>query len=324
MAEETTVDTVEEVESSRTQQSLDAFQEMLDSRPDEPRDEEVLEDTEQPADEADDDAGDEPTDDSPESKEKPAAEGPSATLKTVARQAKVPAELVAIARDDQQLQAIIDAHLDAQEAGEGAEKDEPEPENQEPEKDFFEFPIAEDEFDDTDPVHKAFKTHVERSNELVKDLHGKLGLFARFANEQIKREQEREQAQQQELSQKFYGPLDSALDDFGSDVFGKTGSLTKSQLEVRKAVAEKYAGLATLDADEDEKLRLAELAIRAYSRDLAERRDKAVQSEKKQPRMRTGGGGNVRPSAKKPSTRDEKIALFDQERREREANRARA
>lgn len=299
--------------SPRSSEILSSFEQEL-SAPDAPEQDAPQEDaqaeevTEQiPADEADDSGEQEEAVEA-----EPKAEGPSAFLKSQARLAGLRDSLVAIARDDAQLQQMIDDALDAKDAGEQEpEKQEPEPEP-EPDSDFFEDLFSEDEFDPSDPSHKAIKGLLGKLNEFDKRQKQRDALFARFANEQIEREKAREQAEIATQAKALYDPFDAVLDEYGVEAFGnKEKGLTKAQQAVRKELAEYYVGLkARPDLPEETKRHLAETAIRAYRRDLAEAREQKQQQVKKQAKQRTGGNGKVDPRPR-AQTRSEAIDEFD-------------
>ena len=294
------METTAEQAAEPTTEALDQFEEFLGTGDEPTGDEPAAEESqkETAADDADDEV------------QQPPVEGPSGVLKTLARQAGLKPSLIAIARDDKQLQAMIDAELDAREDGEP----EPEPEAEpEPEEDYFAAQFEEGEYDDSDPIHRAHKSLVSRLNEFTKTqkeqqrkIEKNQALFAQWAHEQIAREQSQQ-------AQVLYKPLDELLDDFGTDLFGsKSGGLSKTQQAVRAEIAEKYWALgARPDSPDEHKQHLADLAVRAYRKDLAELRDQKQQAVKRQAKNRTGGTPGKAPGQPRPKTHEESMETFE-------------
>lgn len=287
----------------RTDADMEAFEQEIEAAPDAPvgEQDDSTDIEQEPADDADD---------SGEEAVQPSAEGPSDLLRTMARQVGMRESLIGLARDDKQLQAMIDAEMDARDAA-PPERQESEPE-QEPEEDFFKLDLGEDEFDDSDPVHRTLKAQVAKLNEYdkrIREREAKLEknqeLLARWANEQIKQQTAVE-------AKRLYEPFDRVLDGYGTDLFGdKAKGLSKSQVAIRKELSEKYLAIGAMpDLPDDHKEHLADLAVRAYRRDLAEERDKKQQAVKKHAKQRTGGTGRIDPKPK-AQTRDEALDEFE-------------
>ncbi len=287
--------------------SLEELQKLLDDAPPAPHDAEENDAADDiPADEADDAGTEEEA-----AEAEPEPEGPSAVLRTLARQAGLRPSLVALAKDDAQLQAMIDEAMEAKDSAE-PEKPEEKPQVQEPEPDFFASEFGEDEFDETDPAHRVIKGLVTKLNEYDKRQAQRDALFAQFAKQQLEREDARKQAEDRQIAEKLYKPLDAALDDYGHEVFGDSKKgLSKSQIEARREVAVRYVALGIKPDDSDtNKDHIADLAIRAFSKEIAESRDKKQKQLQRQSRERTGGGGKIDPAPGQRS-REESLDVFD-------------
>tara|TARA_Y100000817_G_scaffold302671_1_gene283828 strand:+ start:1051 stop:1944 length:894 start_codon:yes stop_codon:yes gene_type:complete len=141
------------------------------------------------------------------------ADGPSQAMMAVAEQAGLPSQLVAIARDDQQVQDMMDlARLNRQEPA--AQKE-------------FGVSLPEDEFPEDDPVRQEFDKFKDKFSELSSQLADANARVRAFEEKQGSVEHEQFVAQQREF--------DQTLDSLGSTAFGKSTEPTDASVALRTA-----------------------------------------------------------------------------------------
>jgi hypothetical protein len=305
MAEEATID---EVETDAPADPLAEFEALRAAAPESEGDEE---DTAVEGDEPEQESGDEDSaeteagDAEAEVEETPAeeiAEGPSFLMKQEAARAGLDPKFIALAKDDAQLEQMIEASIESREVADKTEPvvaDEP-----------ITLDLPEDEFAADDPIRKALSGIVEKFNAKLEKANKTIGLLAGFANERLEKEEQDQQRVYQDNYTKLFSPFDEVLDSFDSPVLGKTGKLTKTQQAERAEVAKRYQGLgATVDLSAEEKKRFAELAVAAHRSDLVEQRNKKQQADKRQSRQVLGGGGGKLPVGTK--TREDILREWD-------------
>lgn len=276
--------------------ALDEMQKMIDSAP------EVVEDDEDaPVEETAQVEGVEESADDEDAVETEAVEetaevadeGPSFLMKRAAVEAGIDPTLVGRAKDDAQLELMIEA------ARQPAQGDAPPPE------DFtLALELPEDDFAPDDPVRKVFSAIQEKWNKREQEVGKALSALTAFANMQLQREDRQEWSS-------LYAPFDKALDAFESPLLGTSGKLSDKQRAERAAIAEKYAALgASADMPAEELQRFAELAVAAARKDLIEQRNKKQQAATRQQKQVTGGGGPQR-TVQRVKTRDDVLAEWD-------------
>lgn len=269
---------VEDGEPAAEKSPLDAFDDFLNGQPEKIQDEPVVTEPE---------SGDEPaaaTDpvEAEASVAEAVDEGPSFLMKQAALTAGVDPDWLSIAKDDAQLEQMIEV----------ARKNRPaKTEPSEPEKDELELEVSlsEDEYGPDDPVRKHLVSWAEKLNKQRTETKQYLSSLAAVANQQL-------QSQEREVWHKLYDPLNETLDSFESPLLGKTGSETPAQKALRISIAERYVGVgATHTMSAAEMKRLADLTIAATRPDLVEQRTKKQQAAARQPSKVIGGNPAARP-----------------------------
>lgn len=301
---ETEVPEATEVAASETPGSLDdalaKLGEMMEADYKELTEDDTEQEPEDSDEEAsDDDAGEAEESSQSETEEKP-ADGPTAAMKAMAKFAKVPERLIAIAKDDEQLQAFIDELGNAGEAKQEQEQ-EADPLEKWAGAPLFADDFSEDEFDADDPVVKRLKSMQEALNKEVSDqrkslLHVKKLLDLQAQNEQL-------QQQQKEFAV-LGTPFDEVLDEVGSAVLGKSGSLTDKQFQERAELFEAYKTVVEKSKAGPERFKeIAKLALQAKHPSLAKALDAIKQQTRQQAKSRTNGGAAT-PSKGQPTYRE--------------------
>lgn len=291
--QEETVASVEEVDHSA---ALEEMQKMLDSSPEIREDDEEaeIEETEQ-AEGVEESAEGEDAVETKDVEETPevADEGPSFLMKRAAVEAGIDPSIVGRAKDDAQLELLIEAAR------------QPERGDAVPTEDFsLALELPEDDFAPDDPVRKVFTAIQEKWNQREQEVGKALSALTAFANMQIQRED-------QQTWSALYDPFDKTLDSFESPLLGTTGKLSDKQRTERAAIAEKYAALgASPDMPAEELQRYTELAVAAARKDLIDQRNKKQQATTRQQKQVTGGGGPQR-TVQRPKTREDLIAAWD-------------
>lgn len=282
MAEE-----AQEIEQQETATSLQAslaeFQQSLDAVPEE----EQVDETEQAEGVEQSAEGDSVDDQATEEAAADVDEGPSYLMKRAAVEAGIDPSLVGRAKDDAQLQLMIEA------------ANRPEAKETTPPEDLsLTVDLPEDEFSADDPVRKVFTAWQEKLNKQQQEVSKALSALTAFANSQLDRED-------QQQWDSLYTPFDKALDTFESPVLGTSGKLTEKQREARAAIAEKYTALgASPDMPAEELQRYADLAVAAARKDLIEQRNKKQQASAQQKRQVIGGAGAQRTVQRAKTTND--------------------
>ena len=217
------------------------------------------------------------------------SEGPSDAMLAVARLRSVPEELLSLARSDADVSKLLD-HF--QPAAEG-QQEQPQPEESHDEdsmavSDF----LSEEDFDESDPAHKALSKIVDALNEERKTNR----LLLQHASHQMRQQQEAEARQIQQ-------PFDEALDGMESPLFGSANKgLTQSQIEARRKAFNGYLSLVEGEPPERRK-ELAEAAVRAkFSTMFKQKPDmKRKKALAKQSRKRLGASkGRAEPTKLTP------------------------
>ena len=274
----------EEIEQEATADETAALEEMQ-SLLDEAPDEELTEETDETEQAEGDDVSAEgdSVDDAPAPAEEAASEGPSFLMKQEAVRAGIDPTLIGRAKSDQDLELMIEA----------ASRRETKEEAPAPEPFALSIELPEDEYGPDDPIRKQLAVWQQQLTKRDEEVSKALQSFAMFANQQLDRVQQEDQRTEIELRTQLYSEFDKELDAYESDALGKTGKLTKEQLESRKAIAEAYQALgATPDTPAAEKRRLAQLAVEARRRDVSEKRKTTQAATVRQQRRVQGGGGN--------------------------------
>jgi hypothetical protein len=281
---------------------LAAFQEMLDKQPEREEADTLVDDdplavestidesddTEQLA--ADDDSGAEiPA----EEAKTVSAEGPSFLMKRAAIDAGIPEFVVNWARDDAQLQQMLETIGPASGAPvDAAEEAKP----------ALEYMLPEDEFGADDPMAKQVRHLIDTLNSKLAEIDKKA-----TAAEEVK--QTLSQREQQAIYTAIATPFDEVLDSFQSDVLGTAGSLTPKQERVRFELFEKYKALGaapTLPAD-----RLKQKARVVLQDDYGSLVEQKQQQERaKQKQAKTVLGGGQARNVQKPLTHEDKLKEF--------------
>jgi hypothetical protein len=182
---------------------------------------------------------DEPDQDNPETEEvdadlseetqevPQAVEGPSLAMKNVAKQQGVPLELIATARDDEQLEQWMGMVAQRQDEEPAEAKADYAPE------------LPEDEFPEDDPVRREFLASEKRHSEVEAKHQGDLEKVLTYAldlGDQLKAIT----TTAVEVEQKSFH---DHLDDFQSDVLGKGGSLSSASDQMRGLIFQTFMDL---------------------------------------------------------------------------------
>lgn len=217
--------------------------------------------------------------------EEPAVEGPSDEMRAVAKLAGVPEQFLGMAKTNADVQMLI-SHFSQK-----PEEQKPQAQQEAPVEEDLELSVEDflpsDDFDESDPAHKAVKSLVDVLNEERKTTRLLLG----FASQQMNQ-------QQQEQARAFQSPFDEALDEIGAFGDSKSG-LSDSEVQMRKAAFQAYISLAEGEPPERRK-ELAQAAARVKFSHLLPK-EEAVDKKKalmKQSRRRRGAGVTNAPPAK--------------------------
>ena len=215
-----------------------------------------------------------------EDDESPADEsGPTAEMIAVAKLSGVPEALARSAKDNAGLQQLIDyvssiaanESPPAQETPVDAEVD-------------LKFEIGEDDFDESDPVHRQLRSTVDVLNKKLAETKRTLSLLVQHANAQL---QERQNQEAMTIQQ----PFDEALDELNAAAFGTTNKgLTDAQVQMRSQAFRAYMTLVEGEPPERRK-QLAQAAVRAKFEKLMPKQPIAPQVAKamqRQARQRMG------------------------------------
>lgn len=296
MADEAEEQVAEVVEDAGNSSALEEMQKMLDSAPEvrEDEEEQAVEETEQAEGVEESAEGDDAVEtEEVEETAEVADEGPSFLMKRAAVEAGIDPSIVGRAKDDAQLELLIEA---AQKPERG---DAPSPEEF-----TLSLELPEDDFAPDDPVRKVFTAIQEKWNKREQEVGKALSALTAFANMQLQRED-------QQAWSSLYDPFDKALDSFESPLLGTTGNLSEKQRAERNAIAEKYSALgANASMPAEELQRYAELAVSAVRKDLIEQRTRKQQATTRQQKQVTGGGGPQR-TVQRPKTREDLLAEWD-------------
>lgn len=213
-------------------------------------------------------------------------EGPTAAMKTLAIQMGLPPSLIAMMRDDGQINELIE--LASQQA-------EPQ-EEEEAELPDFEVSLPEEEFPEDDPVRKELSRLQSHFKKQISDLQGRLQKTAKSSRE-VERQQQELQLQQ---SRQFQAEFDNALDKLGEKAFGKSGSLSNRNIQARTAVFEAVRELYAADPNAP----MSELAKRAAEEigfSLTNKSPDEKAAIRKQSSKRLGSGSSRPPEPAKQS-----------------------
>ena len=212
-------------------------------------------------------------------------EGPSPAMVAVARLQGVPDELLSLAKSDEDVNKLLAyAKTPAQ------EKDEQPPEDTPEEEELSAATILGEDYDESDPAHKALDKVIGVLNEERKTTR----LLLAHASHQL-------QQQQRDEALQFQRPFDEALDEVSSPIFGDTSKgLTQSQIEARKSAFNGYLSLVEGEPL-DRRKEIAQTAARAkfssaFKDSPQSDRKKALV---KQSRRRRGAGVSKAPPAKR-------------------------
>ena len=151
-------------------------------------------------------------------------DGPSVAMMTVARE-WLPEQLVSLARDDAQLQEMIELS-----------RNQVAPQPQAEEEEDFELLIPEEDYEvDSAVVRKQFKSmadHYKKVNSgLKRDLSDLIGVVTNLQKEQGETKKFRQQQEQR--------GFDNVLDSLDSEELGTFGQTSEEQFMLRKAVHER-------------------------------------------------------------------------------------
>ena len=220
------------------------------------------------------------------------AEGPSTVMATVARQSGVPPQLVALARDDKQLQEMIEL-VDNREAPGGPAAEEE-----------FAIDLPEDEYGQDDSVRKQFDRLNQHYSGIVSKLREELASVAHAVSSVDTQQKDLTQQQAEERQKQF----DTVVD--GYETFGKFGELSQAQGKVRGAIYDEYLELRRANPHHDP-ASLVEHALKkvipgAVSNKTAKQQRESVQAQSR----RKLGTGNASPPAVDPSKDDKADEFF--------------
>ena len=235
---------------------------------------------------------DEPEDPTPDL---PMVEGPTPAMETVARQAGIPPKLVALARDDKQLQEMIALTEERRE----------EPVQEEAPK--FEISLPEDEYGSDNAVREQFvalRDHYEGIlNGFREDMSSVVGAVRGIHDEHTESVKQDEAFVQR--------GFDDAMDAFESDVLGKAGeSMGETQRGIRSTLYGPYQKILKANPALSKK-DAAEKAAREGLPGLIDnnKAKQQRQSLQKQSRQRLGSGQSV-PAPEIGPDRDERMDAF--------------
>ena len=227
--------------------------------------------------------------------------GPSAEMLAVAKLAGVPEEFLGMAKDNGQLQTLI-THFTTQQQKPVEATPEPEATADQADELTVGAFLPEEEFDETDPTHKALAKVVEALNKERKTTR----LLVAHASAQL-------QQQQQAEAQSFQAPYDEALDEFSNDVFGNSAKgLTPTQAKIRESAFNAYLTLVEGEPSERRK-ELAAAAVKAkFSKIFGDNIDPDVKREalvKQSKKRRGSGGAKASPGHADPEKEFEQVLI---------------
>lgn len=205
--------------------------------------------------------------------------GPTAEMIAVAKLYGVPEALAKSAKDNAGLEQLIDYVSSI-----AATQSSPVEESPVNEESDLKFEIGEDDFDESDPVHRQLRSTVDVLNKKLAETKRTLSLLVQHANAQL---QERQNHEAMTIQQ----PFDEALDEMNAAAFGTTGKgLTDAQVKMRSQAFRAYMTLVEGEPPERRK-QLAQAAVRAKFDKLVPKQPIAPQVAKamqKQARQRMG------------------------------------
>lgn len=245
------------------EQSVSEFAAELAAEVEEPQDE-VEEQAEIPADESEDS----PVDDG----------GPTAEMIAVAKLYGVPETVARAAKDNAALQQIMEyvSSIAASPAPEPPQADAEEPE--------LRFEIGEDDYDETDPVHRQLRSTVEILNKKLAEIKKTEALLVQHANAQLQERQDREAMTIQQ-------PFDEGLDELNSGAFGNTAKgLTDAQVKLRSQAFNVYRTFIEGEPA-DRRKQMAQAVVRAKFDKMVPKQPvapQAVKAAQRQARQRMG------------------------------------
>lgn len=230
----------------------------------------------------------------------PAPTGPSPEWKAIAESRGVPPEMLALARDDNQVQQYI-ALLEGVVA-----KEQPQPQPAEERKSPW--LLNEEEFDPTDPTHRQLKAAVEHIDRLEKTLEEKLTKISTATTGLIKQRQAEEQLAKE-------SDYDAGLDALNMPELGASKSLQR-----RQAYTVFEALLAANPATPRQEL-AKRAALATFPELVTKQAQQAQLAALKNQESETLGGGPAKPAPKKEPTKQEDFRAFlrEKSRKAREA-----
>jgi len=150
-------------------------------------------------------------------------EGPSIAMRAVARQANIPQKLVDFARDDAQLQELVDL----------ASQEDSRPPPPEPEP-AFELSLPDDEYGEDDAIRKQFAKMKDHYSGQIDSLHKNMNTMVDVL-QTIEGDQRSQSEHQAAVTQDEF---DRSLDELNDPTFGKSGDLRRAQTKMRSAACD--------------------------------------------------------------------------------------
>jgi len=226
----------------------------------------------------------------------PRIDGPTPAMETVARQAGIPPKLVALARDDKQLQEMIGLTEEQQE--------QPVPEAEVPK---FDITLPEDEYGSDNATREQFikmRDHYEGIlSGFRDDMSSIVGAVKGMHEEQTESVKRREANVQR--------GFDTALDSLDSDTFGKTGdTMSETNKGVRSVAFGPYQRLKNENPSLSD-LDAMKMAVKETFPEMTDnnKAKQQRQSLQKQSRQRLGSGQS-KPAPESGPDRDERFEDF--------------
>ena len=217
-------------------------------------------------------------------------EGPTAVMATVARQAGVPPQLVAQARDDKQLMDYIDLVSNEPTAPAAVEE--------------FEIDLPEEEYSADDSVRKQFDRLNQHYSGQISKLREELASVAHAVTSVDS--QQKDLTQGQATSEQMV--FDGAVDEYGA--FGKFGELNQILATTRGALYDEYRELKAKNPTVEPSKLVEHVVKKNFPGVIDNQTAKLSKKSIREQGRRKLGSGNARPAPEADPSKDEKADEF--------------